>query len=70
MKKSVLTAGLRAAAGHQSQQAPATAAPSATKAKPVTKNLERIINAFQKTGERLNWLTKRPRKRMGRHHDR
>jgi len=25
---------------------------------PVTKNLERIIDAFQKTGERLNWLTK------------
>ena len=24
---------------------------------PVTKNLERIIDAFQKTGERLNWLT-------------
>ena len=34
MKKSALTAGLRAAAGHQSQQATATAAaPSATKAK-------------------------------------
>jgi hypothetical protein len=31
MKKSALTAGLRAAAGHQSQEA--TAAPSATKAK-------------------------------------
>jgi len=25
---------------------------------PVTKNLERIIDAFQKTGERLNWLSK------------
>ena len=33
MKKSALTAGLRAAAGLQSQQATATAAPSATKAK-------------------------------------
>jgi hypothetical protein len=33
MKKSALTAGLRAAAGHQPQQATATAAPSATKAK-------------------------------------
>ena len=25
---------------------------------PVTKNLERVIDAFQKTGERLNWLSK------------
>jgi hypothetical protein len=33
MKKSALTAGLRAAAGHQPQQAPAPAAPSAAKAK-------------------------------------
>jgi hypothetical protein len=33
MKKSALTAGLRAAAGHQPQQAPAPAAPSTAKAK-------------------------------------
>jgi hypothetical protein len=33
MKKSSLTAGLRAAAGHQSQQASSPAAPSATKTK-------------------------------------
>ncbi len=33
MKKSVLAAGLKAAAGHQSQLATATAAPASTKAK-------------------------------------
>ena len=33
MKKSVLAAGLKAAAGHQSQLATATTAPAATKAK-------------------------------------
>jgi len=33
MKKSALTAGLKAAAGHQSQQAQVPAVPSATKAK-------------------------------------
>ena len=33
MKKSALTAGLRAAAGHQAQQVTASAAPSVTKAK-------------------------------------